>query len=100
MKKKSFFVPVIAALLLITGLVLHLTTGNMFSAGDYSMNYFAAGDFACGVFAAGEFSIGIFSIGIFSIGIFSIGIFNIGVYAAGFFLLAWRKKRMNEEGSC
>jgi hypothetical protein len=100
MKKKSLFIPVTAALLLVTGLVLQLTTGNMFSAGDYSMNYFAAGDFACGVFAAGQFSIGIFSAGIFSVGIFSVGIFNVGLYAVGFFLFAWRKRRVMKEGSC
>ena len=66
-----------AAVLLVTGIVLQLTIGNMFSAGDYSFNYFAAGDFACGVFAAG---------------IFSIGIFNIGLFAVGLFIMGWKKR--------
>ena len=89
--KKSWIL-ILASVLLITGIILQFTKGDMFSAGDYCSNYFAAGDFACGVFAAGKFSIGIFSIGIFSIGIFSIGIFNIGLYAIGLFVLGWKKR--------
>jgi len=91
---KKSIVLILAAVLLVAGIVLNLTVGNMFSAGDYCMNYFAAGDYAAGVFAAGRFSIGIFSIGIFSIGIFSLGIFNIALYATGLFAWAWRKRKL------
>jgi hypothetical protein len=90
--KKRVWIILVAFVLLVIGIVLQFTNGNMLSAGDYSMNYFAAGDFACGVFAAGKFSVGIFSVGIFSLGIFSLGIFNIGLYAIGLFVLAWKKR--------
>lgn len=90
--KKRIWMAIVAFVLVLVGVVLELTVGNMMSAGDFAFNYFAAGDFACGVFAAGKFSVGIFSIGIFSIGIFSLGIFNIGVYVLGFFLIGWKKK--------
>jgi len=90
--KKQVWITVSGITLLILGLILHFTKGNMFSSGDYSLNYFAAGDFACGVFAAGKFSVGIFSIGIFSLGIFSLGIFNVAIYAIGLFVFAYRKK--------
>lgn len=89
---KKYWILLSAATLLLVGIILNATLGNLFSAGTYSMNYFAAGDFAIGVFAAGKFSMGIFSAGIFSIGIFSIGIFNVGLYAIGFFMYAWKKK--------
>jgi hypothetical protein len=92
MKKSMIFI--LAAVLILVGLILQFTVGNMFSAGDFSMNYFAAGDYACGVFASGTFAIGIFSAGIFSCGIFSLGIFNIAVYATGFFAWAYKKRRM------
>lgn len=92
MKTFKNWILIIAAVLFVVGLILELTVGGMFSAGDYSLNYFAAGDFSCGVFAAGKFSIGIFSIGIFSIGIFSLGIFNIALYGLGIFILAYRKR--------
>lgn len=82
---------ILAAALLIIGLILNFTVGNTLSAGDYVINYFAAGDFACGVFAAGKFSVGIFSVGIFSIGIFSMGIFNIAIYGMGLFIFGWKK---------
>ncbi len=84
-----------ALVLLLTGITLNGTFGNLFSAGTFSFNYFASGDYAAGVFAAGKFSIGIFSIGIFSMGIFSIGIFNLGIYAIGIFIFA-RHKRLPE----
>ena len=88
--------PLITAIALVmVGLILHFSVGNMFSAGDFALNYFAAGDFACGVFAAGKFAVGIFSAGIFSFGIFGIGIFNIGIYITGIFLLGWRKNYCN-----
>ncbi len=89
--KKSWIL-ITASVLFAAGIILSLTAGDMFSAGDYSLNYFAAGDFACGIFAAGKFSIGIFSIGIFSVGIFSIGIFNIGLYTIGLLVLGWKKR--------
>ena len=89
--KKSWIL-ISASVLLLAGIILSLTVGDMFSAGDFSFNYFAAGDFACGVFAAGKFSIGIFSIGIFSTGIFSIGIFNIGLYSIGLLVLGWKRR--------
>ena len=90
--KNSIFIAVLAVVLFIVGIILAYTHGNMFSAGDYAMNYFAAGDFAVGIFSAGKFSVGIFSVGIFSVGLFSIGIFNIALYGLGFFILAWVKK--------
>ena len=62
--KKSWIL-ILAAALLIVGLIVNFTVENAFSAGEFSMNYFAAGDFACGVFAAGKFSVGIFSSSIF-----------------------------------
>lgn len=89
--KKIVFIS-LAAILLLTGIILNYTYSNMFSAGDFVFNYFAAGDFAIGVFAAGKFSAGIFSIGIFSIGIFSISIFNIAIYSVGIFAIAYKKK--------
>jgi hypothetical protein len=89
---KNSWILITASVLILVGILLSLTVGNMFSAGDFTCNYFAAGDFACGVFAAGKFSIGIFSIGIFSIGIFSIGIFNIGLYTIGLLVLGWKRK--------
>jgi len=88
--KKSWIL-IAASLLIVAGLILNFTVGNMFSAGDYCMNYFAAGDFAIGVFAAGKFSVGIFSAGIFSVGIFSISIFNVGLYSVGLFIFGWKK---------
>jgi hypothetical protein len=88
---KKTWILVSAVALLIVGLILQMTVGNQFSAGDFVFNYFAAGDYAVGVFAAGRFSVGIFSAGIFSFGIFSLGIFNIALYACGFFIFGWKK---------
>ena len=95
MKMKKTWILVVAISLIAIGGILQFIYGNMFSTGDYSMNYFAAGDYACGIFAAGKFSIGIFSVGIFSVGIFSLGIFNLGFYAIGLFVLAWKKRLPN-----
>ena len=81
--KKSWIL-LVAAVLLITGLLLQFTVGNMFSAGDFCMNYFAAGDYACGVFASGTFAVGIFSL----------GIFNLAIYATGIFAIAYKKRRI------
>ena len=89
---KKHWILIIAAVLFTLGFVLQMVFKNLFSSGNYSLNYFAVGDYAIGVFAAGKFSVGIFSIGIFSIGIFSIGIFNIGLYAIGIFVLAHKKR--------
>jgi hypothetical protein len=89
--KKVWYL-IVAAVLVIAGLILNYTYAPMFSAGDYVFNYFAVGDFALGVFAAGKFSAGIFSIGIFSIGIFSISIFNIAIYSVGLFVIAYKKR--------
>ena len=51
---KKLWILVTAITLAITGIILSITSGNLFSAGEFSLNYFAAGDFACGVFAAGK----------------------------------------------
>lgn len=91
---KNTLIIVLAALLIITGIILNLYYENIADAGQFVCNYFAVGQFAVGVFAAGTFSVGIFSIGIFSIGIFSLGIFNIGIYTIGFFLIGWRKRHL------
>ncbi|MBU8892528.1 MAG: hypothetical protein KOO66_07095 [Bacteroidales bacterium] len=89
--KKVWYL-LVAAVLIIAGLILNYTYSGMFSAGDFAFNYFAAGDFAIGVFAAGKFSAGIFSIGIFSVGIFSVSIFNLALYSTGIFVIAYKKK--------
>lgn len=94
-KMKKHWILLLAAVLLIAGVVLNAIYGGLFSAGEHSFNYFASGNYAMGVFAAGEFSVGIFSAGIFSVGIFSIGIFNIGLYSLGIFVYAWKKKHPN-----
>lgn len=89
---KKYWILLTAATLILVGIIVNATIGNLLSVGNFSFNYFAAGDFAIGVFAAGKFSIGIFSAGIFSVGIFSMGIFNIGLYAIGIFMYAWKKR--------
>ena len=89
--KKNIWIGAIALLLLIIGVIIELSGGNMFSTGEYVLNYFSAGEFACGIFSGGIFAAGIFSIGIFSVGIFSIGIFNISIFSIGIFVIAWRK---------
>jgi hypothetical protein len=96
---KKHWILIIAAILVIAGLVLNYFTGTAFDSGQYAKGYFASGQYAVGVFAAGSFAIGIFSAGIFSIGIFGIGIFNIAVYGIGLFLMGYWKKylKLNSE---
>ena len=89
---KKYWILLTAAILVLVGLLLNAQVGNMFSSGDYCLNYFSAGDYSMSVFAGGKFSIGIFSAGIFSMGIFSVGIFNVGLYTMGFFLYGWKKR--------
>ncbi len=90
--KKQWIILLSLIVLLILGISLHLTKGDMFSSGDYAFNYFASGRFSMGVFSSGMFSVGIFSIGIFSVGIFSVSIFNIALYGLGFFIVAKHKR--------
>jgi len=90
--KKQWIILLALIVLLILGVSLHLTKGDMFSSGDYAFNYFASGRFSMGVFSSGMFSAGIFSIGIFSIGIFSVSIFNVALYGLGFFIVAKHKR--------
>ena len=93
MKKRLHWTWGLGLLLVILGIILHASLGDMLSTGQFAGNYFAAGDFSMGVFAAGTFAVGIFSIGIFSIGIFSIGIFSVGLVGAGLFVWArWKNK--------
>ena len=92
---KKHWILITAIILILTGIGINFLTGDVTSAGQFSLDYFAIGNFAAGVFAVGNFSIGIFSMGIFSIGIFSLSIFNIGIYTIGFFVLGWHKKLPN-----
>ena len=70
---KKYWILILAMFLVLTGVILELTFGGMFSYGDSAFGFFAAGQYSAGVFSIGTFSIGIFSLGIFSIGIFSLG---------------------------
>jgi hypothetical protein len=90
--KKQWIILSALLVLLILGIVLHQTKGDMLSSGDYAFNYFASGRFSMGVFSSGMFSAGIFSIGIFSIGIFSVSVFNVALYGLGFFIAARHKR--------
>jgi len=63
---KKYWWVLVAAVLIIVGLVLNYYYGNMLSVGQFASGYFAAGQFATGVFAADTFAVGVFSIGILS----------------------------------